>query len=69
MKKILKHGRNQNVAKCGMCGCQFTYENEDMYPVIANEVTEGYIKWVHHYVECPECGGGIILKSRSMLDY
>ena len=42
MKKIIKSGKKLYQKTCSRCGCEFTYENED-------------INYVGN-VSCPECG-------------
>ena len=57
MIKIIKEG-TRKIAKCPNCGCEFSYEREDindMIPLIR------YLS-VAHYINCPQCNNDIILK-------
>lgn len=45
MIKIIKEG-TRKAAKCEYCGCEFSYEDEDI-----QHVNHGYKK----YVVCPQC--------------
>jgi hypothetical protein len=47
MKRIIHDGVDHYHARCGECGCGFTYERED---VGHNYVTGG------DYTSCPHCG-------------
>ena len=43
---VIKHGKELFKATCPICGCEFTYQAEDL--------TEDCFR--NHYVECPDCG-------------
>ena len=49
MIKIIKEG-TRKIAKCQNCGCEFSYERED---VLRDPV------WVGNYVKCPQCNNSI----------
>lgn len=42
MIKVIKHGKETFEAVCPICGCEFTYQIEDLC-------------FHDHYVECPDC--------------
>jgi hypothetical protein len=42
MIKIIKHGQTEFRCTCGRCGCEFTYEHEDIT--------------LSSFVICPDCG-------------
>lgn len=48
MIKIIKSGKKEFHATCPSCGCEFTYEMEDLNG-------KDYV-WASDYVKCPECG-------------
>lgn len=54
MIKVIKHGQKEFTHTCSRCGCEFTYEDED----IRAEATLG--AGLRHsspcYVICPDCG-------------
>lgn len=50
MKTIIKHGNTKFNAYCSICGCEFTYELEDICKDIST-----------NYVICPECGEKIYI--------
>lgn len=54
MIKIIKEGTH---ALCNRCGCEFTYEKEDLKTTVIDPC--------HFYVECPCCGGFIFLSNTS----
>ena len=45
MINVIKHGKETFKAVCPICGCEFTYQAEDL-----KEDCFG-----NHYVECPDC--------------
>ena len=45
MIKIIKEG-TRKIAKCPNCGCEFSYERED---VLRDPI------WVENHVKCPQC--------------
>ena len=57
MIKIIKHGQKEFNCVCPWCGCEFTYEHEDIKTEIIGEVI-GEITYSHgstSYVVCPNC--------------
>ncbi len=57
MKKILKHGNKQeHITTCFCCGCEFSYEFEDV--IDGNGYNPNGTSLTYHlpYVTCPECG-------------
>lgn len=53
MKTITKHGNTKFNACCATCGCEFTYELEDICKDIST-----------NYVICPECGEKVYISSQ-----
>ncbi len=49
MKAIIKHGEDSFVVKCPLCGCEFTYQQEDIQKQELLGVT------MNMSVQCPEC--------------
>ena len=43
--KIIKHGKEAFKAVCPICGCEFSYQAEDLKED----------RFHNHYVECPDC--------------
>ena len=43
--KIIKHGKESFKAACPICGCEFSYQAEDLKED----------RFHNHYVECPDC--------------
>ena len=43
--KIIKHGKETFKAACPICGCEFSYQAEDLKEDLFH----------NHYVECPDC--------------
>ena len=43
--KIIKHGKETFKAVCPICGCEFSYQAEDLRED----------RFRNHYVECPDC--------------
>ena len=43
--KVIKHGKETFKAVCSICGCEFSYQAEDL--------KEDHFH--NHYVECPDC--------------
>ena len=52
MIKIIKSGKKEFHATCPNCGCEFTYEMEDLSK-------KDYLGAID-YVKCPECGMTIL---------
>lgn len=64
MIKVIKHGQTEFNATCGRCGCEFTYEYED----IQSEATRSLTNYSNiRYVKCPDCGNLIYLPPHSNL--
>ena len=49
MIKIIKEG-TRKIAKCPNCGCEFSYERED---VLRDPI------WIGNHVNCPQCNESI----------
>ena len=49
MIKIIKEG-TRKIAKCQNCGCEFSYERED---VLRDPILVG------NYVKCPQCNEAV----------
>ena len=58
MIKIIKAG-TRRVAKCETCGCQFSYESNDIKAELPNDFKNNY-----DYVECPQCYDHVIVMHR-----
>lgn len=58
MIKVIKHGQTEFNATCGRCGCEFTYEYEDIQSEAVRSLTN-YSST--RYVKCPDCGNLIYL--------
>ena len=58
MIKIIKEG-TRKIGKCPNCGCEFSYENEDIEKdgLLANNSVLIGKTWV----VCPQCGKEIVL--------
>lgn len=54
MIKIIKSGKKEFHTTCPCCGCEFTYEIEDLHET--------------DYVNCPECNADIPHLSRDLLE-
>lgn len=52
MIKIIKHGQTEFTHTCSRCGCEFTYEHEDIKINTSNVSAVTAV----HYVTCPDCG-------------
>lgn len=57
MIKIIKEG-TRKIEKCQKCGCEFSYEEEDI-----NMVPHARCLSVTHYIRCPQCNNDIVLKA------
>ena len=59
MIKIIKEG-TRKIAKCPNCGCEFSYEEEDIekYGLFANNSVLAGKTWV----VCPQCSKEIVLE-------
>ena len=51
MIKIIKEG-TRKIAKCPNCGCEFSYEKEDL---LRDSI------WVENHVNCPQCNEAVTL--------
>ena len=52
MIKVIKHGQTEFTMNCSRCGCEFTYEHED----IQYEALKGLANYAtSKYVDCPDC--------------
>ena len=49
MITVIKHGKETFKAVCPICGCEFTYQAEDLKEDIFH----------NHYVECPDCKNAV----------
>ena len=60
MIKIIEPG-TRKIIKCTECGCKFSYENEDIegHELYLVDLLLAGIS----YIECPQCGKEIVLKS------
>lgn len=47
--KVIKHGKETFKAICPICGCEFTYQSEDLKEDCFH----------NHYVECPDCKNAV----------
>ncbi len=55
MKEIIKRGTKE-VTKCITCGCEFSYEPED----VLEKDTDNY-KGFKKYTTCPQCNHEVVL--------
>lgn len=53
MIKVIKHGQTEFTHTCSRCGCEFTYEHEDIQSEAVRSLTN-YSST--RYVKCPDCG-------------
>ena len=53
MIKVIKHGQKEFNCVCPCCGCEFTYEYEDIHTEAIGEITYNYGST--SYVVCPDC--------------
>lgn len=60
MIKVIKHGQTEFKCTCGRCGCEFTYEHEDIHTEVNRGLTITYSNTTSfgdvRYVKCPDCG-------------
>ena len=61
MIKIIKHGKTEFTHTCSRCGCEFTYEYEDIKINTGNISTAIAI----HYITCPDCGNTCYIDNNS----
>ena len=63
MIKVIKHGRTEFTHTCSRCGCEFTYEYED---IITNSYGGLAVNAaVASYVKCPDCGNTCYIKTNT----
>jgi DNA-directed RNA polymerase subunit RPC12/RpoP len=53
MIKVIKHGQKEFEHICSRCGCEFTYEYEDIHTEAIRGLTTNSTT---RYVVCPDCG-------------
>ena len=53
MIKVIKHGQKEFNCICPLCGCEFTYEYEDIHTEAIRGIT--YSASRTSYVVCPDC--------------
>jgi hypothetical protein len=53
MIKVIKHGQKEFNCACPRCGCEFTYEYEDIHTEAIKGITYSYSST--SYVVCPDC--------------
>ena len=66
MIKIIKEG-TRKVAKCEYCGCEFSYETEDIQHLEAGrnneyELVSGVKHGYKKYVVCPQCKKELVVE-------
>lgn len=62
MIEIIKRGTKQ-IVDCNICGCKFSFGNEDIIYGSANTLVSGaFIPVVSSYINCPQCGNSIDVK-------
>lgn len=62
MIKIIKPGTRKNEV-CERCGCEFSYEAEDIQSETVSPLEWGESVFKHpRYVECPQCNNKIYLE-------
>ena len=63
MVKIIKEG-TRKIAKCSVCGCVFSYEEEDIEKdgLLANNSVLIGKTWV----VCPQCGKEIVFETQRL---
>lgn len=52
MIKVIKYGTRE-VSKCNKCGCEFSYEEEDINSELGGKGNT--------YVDCPQCNSKVYL--------
>ena len=61
MIKVIKHGQTEFTHTCSRCGCEFTYEYED---IITNSYGGLAVNAIGtSYVKCPDCGNTCYVKT------
>lgn len=66
MIKIIKEG-TRKVAKCEYCGCEFSYEDEDIQHLEVGRYNEWeLVRGIKHgykkYVVCPQCKKELVVE-------
>lgn len=62
MITVIKHGKKEFKGYCSRCGCEFTYEFED----IQSEAVRGLTNYSStRYVKCPDCGDYVYIGTTS----
>ena len=68
MIKIIKRG-TKAVTTCDECGCEFSYEEEDINHTRDEEIIFGIPSvYTGRYVICPQCARGVMLASSATRD-
>lgn len=63
MIKVIKHGQKEFTHTCSRCGCEFTYEYEDIH----SEAIRGLTDYSStRYVICPDCGNKCCINTGSI---
>ena len=60
MIKVIKHGQTKFTHTCSRCGCEFTFEHEDIQSEAVRSLTN-YSST--RYVKCPDCGNTCYVNS------
>ena len=61
MLKIIKPG-TKTIATCKSCGCEFSYEAEDVNHTRTEEVIYGMpALYIGSYVICPQCAKAVMI--------
>lgn len=61
MKKIIKRG-TKAIATCDGCGCEFSYEEDDILHTMEEEIIFGMPSvYTGSYTICPQCAKGVML--------
>lgn len=59
-----------NMKKCKNCGCEFTYEDEDIKSEnISQTVDSPFLGYKSFYVTCPQCSSKVILNQTRQIIY
>ena len=61
MIKIIKEG-TRKIEKCPNCGCEFSYEEEDLH---IDPISKEWIGKT--WVVCPQCGKEIVFETRKSI--
>ena len=63
MIKVIKHGQTEFTHNCSRCGCEFTYEYEDIHTEAIRGLTTN--STTSRYVVCPDCGNKYFISDNS----